>query len=299
MAIAVILAAGNSSRIHETLHMIEDPETRRIAETSQKGMIPINKRPFIDYQLENLRKAKYRDVCFVINRETGDRIRYVYGNQFKDAINIEYAYQDKPLGQAHAMLCAEGVVGDSPFVALNSDNLYSPRTLSRLLEIPKGEWGTTAFDVEGLLRGKSKEEMMEKLRNWSVLEVSSQDQELTEDSVLYVKERHEKPQKPEAFSYNGRILVDMTCGFYTSDFFRIAEELHERYKRSVQEGDMPDEMRSADVQNMAIEAWIPIRALYADEWVPDLTTCADIPVLEERLRRFKWFLPHSAYTKQE
>jgi UTP-glucose-1-phosphate uridylyltransferase len=242
MTIAVILAAGSSERIHETLYMIEDIEdedvrnsVREAAEKSQKGMIPINKRPFIDYQLENLRKAGYTDVCFVINEKNGKGIMDMYGNQFKGAtrhaINIEYAYQEIPKGQAHAMLCAEEIVGDSPFVALNSDNLYSPRSLSRLLETDKGEWGTIAFDADGLLRGKSQEEVLEKLRKWSVLEVYPPGQELTEDSVLYVKERHEKPANPRNFAYNGRILVDMTCGFYTSDFFRIARELQERFER--------------------------------------------------------------------
>jgi len=300
MAIAVILAAGSSSRIHETLHLIEDAETRKIVEESQKGMIPINGRPFIDYQLENLRKAGCTDVCLVVNKKSGKRIIDLYGNKFKRAINIEYAYQDVPMGQAHAMLCAEGVVGNSSFVALNSDNLYSPRSLSRLMETPEGEWGTIAFDAEGLLPDKSHEEVLEKLRKWSVLEVYPKDQELqklAENSVLYVKERHEKPADPEDFAYNGRILVDMTCGLYDIRFFDIAKELQKSFKRSVRKGDIPDEMRSAYAQNMAIKGGIRIRAFYAKEQVPDLTTREDIPVLEDKLNRFVWHLPQSAYSE--
>lgn len=300
MAIAVILAAGSSGRIHETLHLIEDIKdddvrrtVREAAEKSQKGMIPINGRPFIDYQLENLRKARYTDVCFVINEETGKSIKDLYGNKFKRAINIKYEYQEKPLGQAHAILCAERVIGDSPFVALNSDNLYSPRSLSRLLETPEGEWGTIAFDAEGLLPDKSQEEVLEKLRKWSVLEVYPKRQELTANSVLYVKERHEKPADPADFAYNGRILVDMTCGLYDSRFFKIARELQKRFQMH----EIPDsEMRSAYAQNMAIlEEEIPIRALYANEQVPDLTTCADIPILEDKLVRFVWHMPANHY----
>lgn len=294
MATAVILAAGSSGRIRETLHLIEDPKIRKMAAESQKGMIPINRRPFLDYQLENLRKAEYRDVCFVINRETGDRIRFVYGNDFK-GLKIGYAYQDKPLGQAHAILCAEEVVGASPFVALNSNNLYSPRSLSRLLEAPEGEWATIAFDADGLLQGNKHQEVPEKVREWSVLELFPEGQDL-EGGILHVRKRHEKPSNPVDFAYNGRILVGVTCGLYDNRFFDIARELQKRFEM----GEINDsEMRSAYVQSMAIDNGIPIRAFYANEWVPDLTTCADIPVLEERLKKFAWYLPESRYAGQE
>ena len=272
MTIAMILAAGKSSRLRETISDITGPGIKRIAEHSQKGMVPIHDRPFLDYQLRNIVEAGYSDVCFVINNENGHEIRSRYGKNH-DGIEIRYAVQNEPRGQAHAMLSARDVIGDSSFMVTNSDNLYSSHVLRMLEDAEENEWGTIAFDAEGLMPGEDREGVIESIRSWSVLEI-------TDKEGLYVVKRHEKHPDPERFEYRGRILVDMTCGLYRSDFFGIAAEINEM----IRNGKLPQqEMYSAIVQNAALDKGIPIRAHYANEDVLDLTTASDIEMLERRL----------------
>ena len=145
----VILAGGISSRMKNPNSDAGklDLELLRDAENKSKSMIGLGKnyRPFLDYLLYNAREAGYSDIVLVIGR--GDNfIKDCYGSKEKDnefkGLNISYAIQlvpegrTKPLGTADALLCAlksrEEWKGKS-FTVCNSDNLYSQKALSIML----------------------------------------------------------------------------------------------------------------------------------------------------------------------
>jgi glucose-1-phosphate adenylyltransferase len=137
----IILAGGISSRMKKQEEQIVNLDNRILkdAREKQKAMIGLgeNYRPFLDYLLLNLIKAKIKDVVIVIG-ESDNSIKDYYqenkkNNNFSE-LNISYAVQQipdgrtKPLGTAdalyHGLIKASEWKG-STFIVCNSDNLYS------------------------------------------------------------------------------------------------------------------------------------------------------------------------------
>lgn len=91
----------------------------------------------IDYSIYDAVKAGFDKVVFVIKRENYDVFRETIGVRLEHAITVEYAFQEvsdeqalllpadrvKPLGTAHALLCAKPYV-NGPFAVINSDDYY-------------------------------------------------------------------------------------------------------------------------------------------------------------------------------
>lgn len=145
----VILAGGISSRMKKPADEILSIEEKLIkdADEKAKSMIRVGKddRPFLDYLLFNARESGYRDIVLVIS-ESDYSIKEYYGdldknNEFKGLL-ISYAVQKipdrriKPLGTADALMCGLKLKPEwkgEKFTVCNSDNLYSTKALSILL----------------------------------------------------------------------------------------------------------------------------------------------------------------------
>jgi ADP-glucose pyrophosphorylase len=125
-----------------------DPTLLKQADERTKGMIGVGEggRPFLDYGLYNLFKAGVRDVVIVVG-ERDTSLRDYYGTKDREnefhGLRISYALQripegrEKPIGSSDALLQAllsrpDWSNGD--FIVCNSDNLYSVRAYSLLLE---------------------------------------------------------------------------------------------------------------------------------------------------------------------
>lgn len=124
------------------------PDLSKQAEERTKGMINLGVGgcPFLDYGLYNLRKAGVQDVVIVVG-EGDTLLRNYYGAKDQDnefhGLRISYAIQripdgrQKPMGTADALLQAllsRPDWSDGDFIVCNSDNLYSIRAYSLLLE---------------------------------------------------------------------------------------------------------------------------------------------------------------------
>lgn len=147
----VILAGGISSRMKlpatDAARRL-DPSLLQQAEDRSKGMIGVGVggRPFLDYLLYNIRQSGINDVLIVIG-EHDEVLKSYYGsrdrgNEFH-SLQISYALQKipagrrKPLGTVDALLQALRVRSDwaeGDFIVCNSDNLYSVKAFSLLLE---------------------------------------------------------------------------------------------------------------------------------------------------------------------
>ena len=147
----VILAGGISSRMKKPANDITvDDKLIRDADEKSKSMIGVGKdyRPFLDYLLYNARESGYSEVVLVIGQNDSS-IKEYYGEQESDnefnGLIISYAIQlipkgrAKPLGTADALLCGlkskPGWSG-SKFTVCNSDNLYSQKALTIVLNSP-------------------------------------------------------------------------------------------------------------------------------------------------------------------
>lgn len=92
----------------------------------------------IDYSVYDAIKAGFNKIVFIIKRENYELFKETIGKRVEPHIKVEYTFQElnnlpkgwdipsgrmKPLGTAHAVLCAKDCVNE-PFAMINSDDFY-------------------------------------------------------------------------------------------------------------------------------------------------------------------------------
>jgi glucose-1-phosphate thymidylyltransferase len=137
----LILSGGKGTRL------------RPITHTSAKQLVPVANKPVLFYGIEAMASAGIEEVGIIIAPETGPEIEAAAGAGERFGVKITYIVQDEPLGLAHAVLTAEGFLGESPFVMYLGDNLlqggiedlvaafreHSPEALILLTPVPDPE----------------------------------------------------------------------------------------------------------------------------------------------------------------
>ena len=116
---AVIIAAGRGKRMM--------PLTGEIP----KPLVPIRGTPLLEYSLRGLRWAGILHVLVVI-RYLGERIQEAYGDGSALGMKLDYAWQTGPDGTGSALLAAEELLGDEPFMLLWGDILMDPENYVRI-----------------------------------------------------------------------------------------------------------------------------------------------------------------------
>ena len=106
-----ILAGGLASRLGD------------LAKNQPKSMLKVLGRPFLEYQLELLRKGGIRSAVLCIGH-MGGQIERHFGNGSKYGVNIEYSFEDKLLGTAGALKKAEGLLHDVFFTMYGDSYLF-------------------------------------------------------------------------------------------------------------------------------------------------------------------------------
>jgi len=81
-----------------------------------KSMIKIKNKPFLEYQIENLKKSQIKNIVLCVGHFS-EQIKNYFGNGEKFGVNIRYSHDgDKQLGPIGALKNAESLVEDTFFI---------------------------------------------------------------------------------------------------------------------------------------------------------------------------------------
>jgi glucose-1-phosphate thymidylyltransferase len=116
---AIILAAGEGRRV------------RPLTWSRPKAMIPVANRPIIEYVIDALIKNGIRDIIVVVGYRKEQVTRFLNGLD----VPVDVVVQNKQLGTAHALLCAEPRIKDD-FLVLPGDNYIDAQSIARIRDTP-------------------------------------------------------------------------------------------------------------------------------------------------------------------
>ena len=121
---AIILAGGKGERL------------RPFTDNCPKGMIEIEGKPILEYQIEWLKKYGVNEIIFACGYRH-EKIKEYFGDGKKHSIIIQYSIEDGPLGRGGAIKKAwELIKSDEAIVVLNGD-IYTTLNLNKVVQAHK------------------------------------------------------------------------------------------------------------------------------------------------------------------
>lgn len=95
---------------------------RPLTDTRPKPMMPLVDRPFVEHQIDLLRRHGIEDVVFSCGYRP-DALEAHFGDGSAIGMRVRYVVDPEPLGTAGAVKNAEPLLDGSPFLVLNGDIL--------------------------------------------------------------------------------------------------------------------------------------------------------------------------------
>jgi glucose-1-phosphate thymidylyltransferase/bifunctional UDP-N-acetylglucosamine pyrophosphorylase/glucosamine-1-phosphate N-acetyltransferase len=136
---ALILAGGRGSRLNE------------FTKDTNKSMIPLFKKPLIEYNLQHAFEAGVEEIVILIGYK-GENIKNWVKNDYK-GIPIKYAFQKERKGLVHAIECARKEIGDSDFILMLGDEIIPN---ARMKEMVKRFYEEDLFCLCGVIKEEDK-----------------------------------------------------------------------------------------------------------------------------------------------
>ena len=194
----------------------------------------------IDYSIYDAKKNGFNKVVFVIKEENFELFKETIGKRVEPNIKTEYVFQDnsnipqeyqellkdrvKPLGTAHAILCAKDKITE-PFAVINADDFYGNDAYIKAAEylenIQAGEYGIVAYKIGNTLtpNGSAKRGICELDTNNILIK-------LTESDVILKNNVAEVTplDGSETFTTNKDTLASMNLLLFEPSIFNLLEE---------------------------------------------------------------------------
>ena len=155
----------------------------------QLEVVGPNDETIIDYSAFDAIKNGFNKIVFIIREEHYDLIKNNIVKRIGNKAEVKFAFQKndnipdyikvpdsrtKPLGTAHAILCAKDVI-DSDFTIINADDFYGEdafNVISKFMDTMNNEIGIVGYDVLNTLseNGSVKRGVL-KVNNGNLLEI--------------------------------------------------------------------------------------------------------------------------------
>lgn len=121
---AIIPAAGKGTRLF--------PLTKALP----KEMLPIGRKPVLQYIVEEIRESGINEVLFIISKDK--MVIYEYFKNEMPDMQFDYVIQHEQKGLGHAIACSEEYVDGKPFAVVLGDstieNVGKPIPLRRVID---------------------------------------------------------------------------------------------------------------------------------------------------------------------
>jgi dTDP-glucose pyrophosphorylase len=260
--VAVILAAGRGTRMREAADVVLTAAQAEAAERGLKMLVPIHGRPYLAYVLDEVAAAGFEEACLVVGPDRGDAQDPVRAaaSALPSPLRIAFAVQDGPKGSAHALLAAQEIVGEAPFVVINADNVY-PADVLRRLRLLDGP-GLAAFDRAALVQRSNIPR--DRIAAFAIVRVN----EAGELAAIV-----EKPG-PEDHARMSDAPVSMTCWRFDASIFDACRDVVPSVR---------GELELPDAVSLAIARGTHFTVVPVTGGVLDMSRRADIPALEQFL----------------
>ncbi len=125
----VILAGGTGSRLYP------------LTKVTNKHLLPVGRKPMIQYPIEQLTNAGISDILVVTGREHMGDVVNLLGSGSEYQCDFTYRVQDRAGGIAEALGLARTFVGDGRMVVILGDNIFEKPlgpAIRKFLEQPDG-----------------------------------------------------------------------------------------------------------------------------------------------------------------
>lgn len=255
---AVVLARGLGTRMRADSPIGSGltSEQAAAAACGYKALMPIGEHLLIDYSLSALADAGITRAVLVVGPEHEDFRSHIDSLELK-RLTIDLAVQTDPLGTADAVLSAEPVVGQDPFIMVNGDNHYPRQALCDLAR-HRGN-ALAGFDRAKLVTGSNIPE--DRIAAFALVRAH--------DGLL--EEIVEKPSPQVVQAAGDHALVSMNAFSFTSEIFAACRQIG------------PSPRGELEIVDAVRALPGPVSVLPATGAVLDLSRREDVSEVEARL----------------
>ena len=194
----------------------------------------------IDYSIYDAIKSGFNKVVFIIKEENYDIFKETIGKRVEPHVKVEYVFQNndnipkeyqellktrkKPLGTAHAILCAKDKINE-PFAIINSDDFYGRdayiKASNYLSDIEDNHYGLIAYRLGNTLteNGAAKRGVCKVNENNELITIIESNTELS-GNLVKVSPLDGSP----SFEVTKDTIASMNMLLFTPSLFKILEE---------------------------------------------------------------------------
>ncbi len=94
-----------------------------LTQNQPKSMVKVCGKPFLEYQLELLRRGGIKNIVLCLGHMS-EQIEEYFGDGKRNGVNITYSVEDRPLGTAGALKRAETLLNDVFFTMYGDSYLF-------------------------------------------------------------------------------------------------------------------------------------------------------------------------------